>query len=221
MGWLATRIRTYIAVIAVCVLVLSAGFAASAQAPGNAAGLIVDFGDGRVAYAWVPFDEERINAIDLVERSGLDLVTIGMGGLGDAICQIDDTGCPVGDCRQRLCQTSDAESPFWRLMVLRDSEWTAATTGGSGARVEDGSVFAWAWSGVDPELPILNVDDIAVRSQADVAARQPALRIDGDTSSEDDTSLTDGPLMWTLVGTVIATILALLVVRSREARRAA
>src|SRR5690554_6522959 len=100
--------KTRIAMLAVCVLVaLSIGQASAQEA--NVAGLIIDYGDGRMSYALVPFEEEQINGVDLLDRSGLDIVSVGFGGMGDAVCQIDDTGCSVDDCRTRMCQSSDRE----------------------------------------------------------------------------------------------------------------
>src|SRR5690606_31072842 len=98
-----------ITVLVMCVLsalLPTSGYAQEA----SAAGLIVNYGDGRVSYVVVPFEEEQINGVELLERSGIDVVTVGFGGMGDAVCQIDDTGCSVDDCRSRMCQTSDRES---------------------------------------------------------------------------------------------------------------
>ena len=74
----------------------------------NVAGLVVDYGDGRVSYAWVPFPEDEISGLELLKRSGLEVVTVGFGGLGEGVCQIETTGCPVSECRARLCQILDA-----------------------------------------------------------------------------------------------------------------
>lgn len=150
------------------IAILLAQFAVVSAAGVNVAGLIVDYGDGRVSYAWVPFSEEEISGVDLLERSGLDVVTVGFGGMGEAVCQIDDTGCPVGECRRRMCQTSDPESPFWRYSrQAEDGTWGLAATGASGAKVRNGDVDAWAWAGGDIDLPAMTIDEIARRAGAD------------------------------------------------------
>jgi hypothetical protein len=136
-----------------CVLAVPSVLIPSASgADMNVAGLVVDYGDGRISYAMVPFPEEEISGIELLRRSGLDLVTVGFGGMGDAVCQIEDTGCPVDDCRRRLCQTSDPESPFWRyLRQTTPGDWEFLALGASGARV--GEVTSMVGAGRAPRPP--------------------------------------------------------------------
>jgi len=134
----------------------------------NVAGLVVDYGDGRVSYAWVPFAEDEITGIELLRRSGLDIVTIGFGGLGEGVCQVETTGCPVSECRTRMCQTSDPQSPFWQY--VRQTEpgvWSPMALGASATKVRDGDIDAWTWSGVAPELPSLSMVEIAERAGGD------------------------------------------------------
>lgn len=162
---------THIALVAMCVLGMAiSGNVTAYAADSHVAGLIIDYGDGRISYAWVPFSEDEISGIELLERSGLDLVTVGFGGMGDAVCQIDDTGCPVGDCRQRLCQTSDPESPFWRYSrQTAPGEWSFVATGVSGSKVHDGDIDAWSWTGTEAELPAMTMDQLADLAGADAS----------------------------------------------------
>lgn len=167
---------THLAVTVMCVLALF-GFQMSAASAAeiNVAGLVVDYGDGRMSYAWVPFEEDEISGVELLERSGLDIVTVGFGGLGDAVCQIEITGCPIADCRQRMCQTSDPESPFWQY--ARQTEpgtWTVMALGASATKVRDGDIDSWNWRGTSPELPALSLDEIA-----ELAGGDPSLLEDG------------------------------------------
>ena len=55
---------------------------AQAEDSWNHAGLIVRDGDGRITYAWVPFREDEIDGITLLQRSGIPVVTVGFGALG-------------------------------------------------------------------------------------------------------------------------------------------
>lgn len=213
------------ALVLLCVLGLVASrFVAVSAEDINVAGLIVDYGDGRISYAWVPFAEDEISGVELLERSGLDVVTVGFGGMGDAVCQIDDTGCPVGDCRKRMCQTSDPESPFWRYSRQTDSgDWVMAATGASGASVQDGDVDAWVWSGTEVDLPAMSIDDIAGVTNADASLLQESTDVpDAELVTEgefnlgdDDVSLQEqiGP---TIVIVVVAGI-AVVWVRRRQA----
>ena len=81
----------------------------------NHAGLIVRDGDGRLTYAWVPFPEDEIDGIALLERSGIPVVTVGFGALGEGVCSIGGLGCGVSECRCTVCQASGANAPYWQL----------------------------------------------------------------------------------------------------------
>src|SRR5215204_3221516 len=70
----------------------------------NHAGLVVRHSDGRLIYAYIAFAEDEINGVELLRRSGISLVTIGFGGLGEGVCTIDGEGCPASDCRTKVCQ---------------------------------------------------------------------------------------------------------------------
>lgn len=165
-GWL---IR--LAVLCGLLIALGALPGRAAQEPVHAAGLVIDYGDGRVSYAWVPFLEESITGIELLERSGLSLVSVSFGGLGDGICSIEGTGCGVGECRSRLCQTSDRESPFWQYIRQDESgEWKAFGLGASQSTVRDGDIDGWAWTGTPPKLPEISMSDIATRVGLDSPA---------------------------------------------------
>lgn len=165
-GWLAR-----LAVFCALLIALGAMPGRAAQEPVRAAGLVIDYGDGRVSYAWVPFLEESITGIELLERSGLSLVSVSFGGLGDGICSIEGTGCGVGECRSRLCQTSDRESPFWQYVRQdKSGEWKAFGLGASQSTVRDGDIDGWAWSGTPPKLPAISMSNIATRVGLDSPA---------------------------------------------------
>lgn len=185
----------------------------------NVAGLIVDYGDGRVSYAVIPFAEEEINGLELLNLSGLDVVSVGFGGLGDAVCQVGDTGCSVDDCRTRMCQTSDRESPFWQFSKLEGDEWLMVATGASGAKVADGDIYAWSWTGTPPELPTLTLDALAERAGGDPLAQdEPRAFLTtegGEIAGDDGGGL--GPVEIGALGAV-AGVAALLVLRISRTR---
>lgn len=186
----------------------------------HVAGLVVDYGDGRMSYAVVPFTEDEINGLDLLQRSGLDIVTVGFGGLGDAVCQVGDTGCSVDECRTRMCQTSDPESPFWQFSKLDGGVWRFVATGASGVAVRDGDIYGWTWTGTPPELPVLAMPQLVERAGGDPDVAVPAdvlLRTEGGTpaSSEDGNWLSREP--WAVAGLGAVVIVAgALVLRSRR-----
>lgn len=153
-AWAGSKRWPYLVVV-LAVLVCSPGptqATDSTPVPGtNGAVLVVDYGDGRMTYAWVPFTESSISGVELLHRSGLDVVTVSFGGLGEGVCRIETIGCDVDPCRARLCQTGERESPFWRyLLPTRDGQWSTTGLGASASRVEQGDVNGWAWSGTEP-----------------------------------------------------------------------
>ncbi len=173
---MGTLVRTFSRIVAAGLLalgfMLSATLPSSAATPAHAAGVIVDYGNGATSYAWVPFGEDHLNGVDLLERSGLPVLTVGFGGLGDAVCRIQKTGCDVSACRARLCQTAAADSPYWQYFRLgANGQWTTQALGASASVVRDGDVDAWVWTG-KPSLPAmapLSLAGIAARTGADPA----------------------------------------------------
>ena len=167
-----------LALLIALLLVLAPGASTSA-APLNAAGLVIDYGGGRVTYAYVPFAEEKITGIELLQRARVSLLTVSFGGLGDAVCTIDDTGCGVSDCRQRLCQTGDPKSPFWHyLRQTSPGTWSFVATGPSAPNVTNGVIDGWAWTGdSSPAMPSLTMAQLIAKTGAPPLARAAAGKV--------------------------------------------
>lgn len=126
------------------------------------AGVVVRHGDGRMAYAYVGFTEDSISGIDLLKRTGLDIVTIAFGGLGEGVCSIDEHGCPASNCRKRVCQGPKADDPFWQYFrQTQPGDWQALVLGASATRVHDGDLDGWSWTGTTPQLPPLTLAEVA------------------------------------------------------------
>jgi hypothetical protein len=164
-----------------------------AQADGQYAGIVVRVGDGTVIYAYVPLDEPT-NGIELLRQSGVSLVTVGFGGLGEGVCRIEETGCDVSTCRKRVCQTADPESPYWRYFQADDSgEWVASPLGGSGTKVEPGDVDGWSWTPDEALLPEVDFSAIPTLAKANGDLDEPHFaRYDADgnlLSGSDDNEI--------------------------------
>jgi hypothetical protein len=130
----------------------------------NHAGLVVRDGAGRVTYAWVPFAEDEINGIDLLKRSGIPVVTVGFGALGEGVCSIGGEGCGVAECRRTVCQRSSASAPFWQYFqqdAQDPAHWQWLVLGPSATKVHDGDIFGWSWTADAPLLPALPTATIA------------------------------------------------------------
>jgi hypothetical protein len=141
------------------------------------AGLVVRDAEARMTYAWVPFAEEEIDGIKLLHLSGIPVVTVGFGALGEGVCSIAGQGCGVAECRRNVCQGSTADAPYWQYFKQDPADpaaWTWQPLGASSSRVEDGDVFGWSWTAGDPGLPALAPGEIAKRAgAADEAVREP------------------------------------------------
>jgi hypothetical protein len=131
-------------------------------AAASEAGLVIRHGDGGVTYAIVVFPEDEISSFELLDRSTISLATVAFGGLGEAVCTLDGEGCGLSDCRVRLCQTGDPNSPFWQFFRQDgDGAWVAQPLGASTSKVHDGDVDGWSWTGGDAGISTTTVTDIA------------------------------------------------------------
>jgi hypothetical protein len=165
---LLSRYRVIVVVaLAIAAMGLS-GLRQDAQAAEvNHAGVVVRYGDGHMAYAYVSFTEDELNGIELLKRTGLDVVTVSFGGLGEGVCSIDEHGCPATDCRKRVCQGPKQDDPFWQY--FRQTEpgaWASQILGASSTKVHDGDVDGWSWTGTESGLPEMTIERIAELSGA-------------------------------------------------------
>jgi hypothetical protein len=150
------------ALIAALLALLALFVPANSLAALQFAGLVVRHDDERLSYAYVGFTEAEINGVELLRRSGLDIVTIAFGGLGEGVCSIEATGCPASDCRRRVCQGPDDESPFWQYFrQVAPGEWKALALGASSTKVRHGDVDGWSWTPREPGLPPLSLESVA------------------------------------------------------------
>lgn len=193
----------HIAVLAICmVLLFSPAARAAASSQG---GLIIDYGEGSTSWVWVPFEETEITVFELLQRAEIEVVTVGFGGLGEAVCQIGPSGCSVEDCRQRLCQTN-ASSPFWRLYVLDGTTWRIASSGVSGTKVTAGDIVALSWGSNEPDLPVVSMAALASNANADLEAEVliPAVHTAGNAAMANESNTSWAPAVRALGVVVLA-----------------
>jgi hypothetical protein len=127
----------------------------------NHAGLVVRHGDGRITYAVVAFPEVSISGIELLERSGIPVVTVSFGGLGDGVCSLESEGCPASECRQRVCQGPGDDSPYWRYFRQAiPGDWQVLALGASATKIRDGDIDGWSWTPEEANLPPVTMDDL-------------------------------------------------------------
>ena len=154
--------RTLRRLIVLCALTIAIAIGGAHDARAGEAGLVIEHGDGSVIYVLIVFPEDELKSIDLLKRSGISLATVSAGGLGEAVCTIDNEGCGVSDCRVRLCQTGDPESPFWKFFRAgEDGLWIVQPLGASGTTVRGGEVDLWAWTGGDATIPTVDIAGVS------------------------------------------------------------
>ena len=103
--------------------------------------------------------------MELLERSGVPVVTVSFGGLGEAVCAIQDEGCSVGECQRRLCQGPRPDDPFWQSFRQHaPGDWRPQLLGASSATVRDGDITGWSWTNGEANLPAITLDEIATRA---------------------------------------------------------
>lgn len=190
------------------------------------AGLVVRHAEGELAYAYVGFVEDEINGVELLKRSGLDIVTVTFGGLGEGVCSIDEHGCPATECRQRVCQGPTDESPFWQYFrQATPGDWRPLALGGSQTKVRDGDLDGWSWTPKDAGLPSLTIAELAARAGYDgdrfdgVQPGEPGavLRREGFAPTVDDGQ---DVLVYVTGGAIIVAALAATTIVARRRRSA-
>ncbi len=115
----------------------------------NSASLAVTFGDGETVTFCIEFSEDTITGAELLQRSGLAVVTAGSGGLGAAVCSIDGQGCnDPGDC---FCACTGGTCTYWAYFRYHDGGWLYSPTGAGTRTISNGDADAWVWgSGSTP-----------------------------------------------------------------------
>jgi hypothetical protein len=159
------------------------------------AGLVVAHDDGRTAYVVVSFEDESISGEDLLDRSGLEVTEVGFGGLGVAVCAIDETGCDIAECRQRVCHGPSRDDPYWQYFIGQpDGTWQVSPLGVSADTLTDGDVRTLIWSADKPEFPAPSIDEVAAKAgpldEEGVALTRyqagGSLEVEDDEPSDDD-----------------------------------
>lgn len=106
------------------------------------AGVVVDLGGGQVQTYCIAFAEEQISGYEALQRTGLP-VEVEAGGMGAAVCQIGQTGCPSTNC---FCQCpGGANCNYWSYWHLNGGSWQYALGGSSQYMVRHGAVDGWVW----------------------------------------------------------------------------
>ncbi|MBL7202579.1 MAG: hypothetical protein ISS56_20785 [Anaerolineae bacterium] len=113
-----------------------------AQSP-NSAALVIQHADGTVSTQCVEFAEAKITGMDVLLRSGLEVLYTGGSGMGALVCKIDGEGCDdPGAC---LCECRGSRCVYWSYWHLIDGIWQYSPIGASQFTVRPGTVEGWVW----------------------------------------------------------------------------
>jgi hypothetical protein len=129
--------------------------------PPNQAALIIRYADGSTSTHCIDLDQEPITGLELLQRSGVDLVYAGGNG-GAQICKIGPDGCDnPANC---FCQCQGTDCLYWSYWHLVDGMWQYAVAGASLYRIQPGAVDGWVWGigtpSQAPEPPPVTFADI-------------------------------------------------------------
>jgi hypothetical protein len=111
------------------------------------AGIVVEHGDGRVVRQCVGFGNATITALAVLQSSGIENATQTYGGLGAAVCQIDNEPTSYTQCLP-------SSGSYWVFFVARGGgAWTSSSQGVSSTALSDGDDAGFRFdplAGADP-----------------------------------------------------------------------
>jgi hypothetical protein len=119
-------------------------YASNVAANTQRAGVVVQYGNGKVVNRCVEFNEAEITGLDLLERTGLDISVDAGNAIGVAVCKIGRDGCnfPNQPC---FCQCQGASCVYWSYWNLQNGTWDYSNLGASNRAIHNGDVDGWVW----------------------------------------------------------------------------
>lgn len=186
----------------------------------NRAALVVVLDGGEAVTRCVAFEEAQISGFELLNQSGL-AVEAGGGSLGAAVCRIEETGCPAGNC---FCQCSGDDCEYWSYWHLLEGEWRYSQVGASLYQVEDGAVEGWSWGPSAPNEalppPLLAFEEVCVPAAAAPEAVETApAGVEATAVSQTGVAVSSGQLLaYGLFGLLLAGLVVALLVAQRRSR---
>lgn len=130
------------------------------------AGVVVKFSDGSVHTNCVSFADDSISGLELLQRSGLDVIAQTSGN-NAAVCKIGPDGCnfPAESCLAcKFGGGGSGQGEYWAYWILNGAAWRYSQQGAGIRRVRDGEVDGWAYgagnvqTGAQP--PVTTFDQI-------------------------------------------------------------
>jgi hypothetical protein len=112
------------------------------------AGLVIDFGDGRILTFCIDLGADgQATGEEVLRASGLPVIMEYAAGMGGAVCMIDGTGgnFPSEPCFAKCTLRPGEACVYWSYSRLVDGRWRGSPIGASTTVVRAGEVNGWAW----------------------------------------------------------------------------
>ncbi len=112
------------------------------------AGLVIDFGDGRVMTFCIDLGADgQATGEELLRASNLPVIFEYSGGIGGAVCKIDNVGSnfPAEPCFAHCTLQPGEQCFYWSYSQLVGDHWQFSQIGASSIIVHSGDVNGWAW----------------------------------------------------------------------------
>lgn len=122
---------------------------------GGQAALVIQYDEATVETLCLPLEGESMTGMDLLERSGLNLIVEPGSSMGVTICQIEGVGCdyPAKAC---FCQCmGGGDCAYWNYFYREPGggDWVYSALGAVMHKVQPGAVEAWVWGdGTQPPV---------------------------------------------------------------------
>lgn len=119
-------------------------YASTLAAKTHRAGVVIQYGNGKVANRCVEFSENEISGLELLERTGIELSVDASNAMGVAVCKIGRDGCafPNQPC---FCQCQGSPCVYWSYWQWKNNAWQYSNLGASNTVVRNGDIDGWVW----------------------------------------------------------------------------
>ena len=149
-------------VVAIALILVSLGPTTAALADGEA-GVVIDYGDGRIETACVAFAGDGIAGDELLVRAGVEV-----NHFSGLVCSIDEVGCHhSGSFDSCTCECGSGDPcVYWAFFSQEygDAAWRYSSLGFRGLDARDGDLQAWRWGegrpGAAPAPALLSFEDV-------------------------------------------------------------
>jgi len=125
------------------------------------AGVVIDYGDGRVETYCVTFTEQTLTGYELLERTNVEIVA-AFEANGAAVCHLggaDGVGCAASNC---FCQFP---LKYWSYWNQQGGAWGYSNVGASSASIADGTVNGWLWGNATQPPAWISLDVICASAE--------------------------------------------------------